>query len=255
VQRGHRPAPEDRGFRPREERQTRPYGPGNCLLLRCGCGARDGCGAAVAVVDCCWLCGCLVASLMTMMYTRDYLHTFAPCQGNCHCSVRIECVTVRAKLQFCPTQRQLLHSKRAVAYQPYRPSLQVETCVRAMLDSKGAPMDVIEPEKRAKKGSKYGNSGTLCAAHCSIEENPTFTDVSVGAVYTTLYSCSCPVVGLWAEHCCGYLARYVGFVVQQCASCWTLLTLCTNDTCRTVYNTLHCTFQCYSLLRAAARSP
>jgi hypothetical protein len=51
--------------------------------------------------------------------------------------------------------------------------------VRAMLDSKGAPLDVIEPEKRAKKGSKYGNSGTLCAAHCSIEENPTFSDVSV----------------------------------------------------------------------------
>jgi hypothetical protein len=64
----------------------------------------------------------------------------------------------------------------------------VETCVRALLDSKGAPLDVIEPEKRAKKGSKYGNSGTLCAAHCSIEENPTFSDVSVVGISLGLLS-------------------------------------------------------------------
>jgi hypothetical protein len=65
--------------------------------------------------------------------------------------------------------------------------------VRAMLDSKGAPLDVIEPEKRAKKGSKYGNSGTLCAAHCSIEENPTFSDVSVTlqCMLHSIVSCGC----------------------------------------------------------------
>ena len=37
---------------------------------------------------------------------------------------------------------------------------------------------MVEPEKAAKRGAKYLNSGTLHATYCYIEENPTFSDVS-----------------------------------------------------------------------------
>lgn len=43
----------------------------------------------------------------------------------------------------------------------------------------GSALNVIEPEKVAKRGAKYANSGTLHATYCYIEENPTFSDVSV----------------------------------------------------------------------------
>lgn len=57
------------------------------------------------------------------------------------------------------------------------PMGQVDTSVRELLESKGAPLSVIEPAKQAKKGDKYMNSGSLHASNCRIEENPTFTDV------------------------------------------------------------------------------
>ena len=55
---------------------------------------------------------------------------------------------------------------------------QVDTSVRALMESSGAAINVIDPQKQAKKGDKYLNSGTLHATYCYIEENPTFTDVS-----------------------------------------------------------------------------
>jgi len=42
----------------------------------------------------------------------------------------------------------------------------------------GQALNVVEPEKAAKRGAKYLNSGTLHATYCYIEENPTFSDVS-----------------------------------------------------------------------------
>lgn len=69
---------------------------------------------------------------------------------------------------------------------------QVETSVRGLLDSNGTGLDVIEPDKKAKRGAKYLNSGTLHASHCVIEENPTFSDVS--AVWESGLFC----VTVWA---------------------------------------------------------
>ena len=59
---------------------------------------------------------------------------------------------------------------------------EVNTSVRTLMDSKGSAQAVIDPAKRAKKGDKYINSGTLHATYCSVEENPTFTDVSTSVV-------------------------------------------------------------------------
>ncbi|KAJ1442231.1 Copine-domain-containing protein [Ochromonadaceae sp. CCMP2298] len=58
----------------------------------------------------------------------------------------------------------------------------VETSVRAMVASNGTAMDVIEAEKKNKKRN-YVNSGTLHATHAYIEENPTFSDVSMYGMY------------------------------------------------------------------------
>ncbi len=55
---------------------------------------------------------------------------------------------------------------------------QVDTSVRGLIESNGSAFNIIKPEKLAKKGDKYVNSGTLHATYCYIEENPTFTDVS-----------------------------------------------------------------------------
>ncbi len=52
----------------------------------------------------------------------------------------------------------------------------VDTSVRELVTIKGAPLNVIEPEKQKK--SSYKNSGTFSAGNCSIEHNPTFGDVS-----------------------------------------------------------------------------
>lgn len=52
----------------------------------------------------------------------------------------------------------------------------VNTSVRAMLTNNSAPMEVIEPDKKAKtKG--YTNSGHVVAANTRIEHYPTFTEV------------------------------------------------------------------------------
>lgn len=53
----------------------------------------------------------------------------------------------------------------------------VETSARALMDSNGAGMNIVDPAKKAKKGDKYLNDGTLHASYCYIEENPTFADV------------------------------------------------------------------------------
>jgi hypothetical protein len=58
---------------------------------------------------------------------------------------------------------------------------QVDTSVRELLASNGAALLVIEPTKKAERGAKYLNSGTLHASHCLIEENPTFADVCSNA--------------------------------------------------------------------------
>lgn len=53
----------------------------------------------------------------------------------------------------------------------------VETSVKALLDSRGAAMNVIEPDKQ-KKSKSYVNSGTLTASNVFVEPHPTLTDVS-----------------------------------------------------------------------------
>ena len=55
---------------------------------------------------------------------------------------------------------------------------QIETSVQALIESNGAAINVIEPEKQAKKGAKYVNSGTFHASNCYLQHNPTFADVS-----------------------------------------------------------------------------
>jgi hypothetical protein len=55
---------------------------------------------------------------------------------------------------------------------------QVNASVRDLLASGGNALNVIEPDKQAKKGAKYLNSGTFHASNCYVEENPTFSDVS-----------------------------------------------------------------------------
>ena len=54
----------------------------------------------------------------------------------------------------------------------------MDTSVRQLMASNGAALNVIDTAKKAKKGDKYLNSGTLHASYCYIEENPTFSDVS-----------------------------------------------------------------------------
>lgn len=54
----------------------------------------------------------------------------------------------------------------------------VETSVRGLLDCRGTPFNVIEPEKKAKSKS-YVNSGVLIAANCFVEPHPTLSDVSL----------------------------------------------------------------------------
>ncbi len=56
----------------------------------------------------------------------------------------------------------------------------VETSVRAMIMSNGAPLPVIEEAKKGKRG--YTNSGTLTCTHCNIEEKPSFTDYIIGGL-------------------------------------------------------------------------
>ncbi len=54
----------------------------------------------------------------------------------------------------------------------------MDTSVRQLMASNGAALNVIDAAKKAKRGDKYLNSGTLHASYCYIEENPTFSDVS-----------------------------------------------------------------------------
>lgn len=54
---------------------------------------------------------------------------------------------------------------------------QVETNVRLLLQARGQPVPVVEPEQQAKK-KNYVNSGVLLARSPSIEKNATFADVS-----------------------------------------------------------------------------
>ena len=51
--------------------------------------------------------------------------------------------------------------------------------MRALLTSNGKALNVIDPVKQKKRGDKYLHSGTLHATYCYIEENPTFSDVSL----------------------------------------------------------------------------
>lgn len=60
----------------------------------------------------------------------------------------------------------------------------VSTSVRAMLSSNGAPMPVLEADKKDKKG--YTNSGTLTAANVSIEYHPAFLDFVKGGLEISL---------------------------------------------------------------------
>ena len=55
---------------------------------------------------------------------------------------------------------------------------QCETSVRSLMDSRGAAMNVIEPEKQ-KKSKSYVNSGTLTASNCVVEAHPTLSEVQI----------------------------------------------------------------------------
>eukprot|EP01032_Pedospumella_encystans_P011642 gene11642-13527_t len=63
---------------------------------------------------------------------------------------------------------------------------QVDTSVRQLMASNGAALNVIDTAKKAKKGDKYLNSGTLHASYCYIEENPTFSDFIAGGMQINL---------------------------------------------------------------------
>ena len=67
---------------------------------------------------------------------------------------------------------------------------QVETSVRAMLESNNTAVNVVEPLKKAKKAS-YVNSGTLMFSNVVIEHHPTLTEVR----YTKTHPSPCRVAG------------------------------------------------------------
>lgn len=60
----------------------------------------------------------------------------------------------------------------------------VETSCRQLLTSNGGGFNVIEPEKKKKKG--YVNSGTLVASNVIVEYNPTFTEFIAGGCEISL---------------------------------------------------------------------
>lgn len=60
----------------------------------------------------------------------------------------------------------------------------VMTSVRGLLDSRGAPLNVIEPEKQ--KNKSYTNSGTLTCANCFVEPHPTFQQFVMGGLEVSL---------------------------------------------------------------------
>jgi hypothetical protein len=61
----------------------------------------------------------------------------------------------------------------------------VMTSVRQLVDSRGAAMNVIEPEKQ-KKTKSYTNSGTLSVSNCIIEVNPTLSEFIAGGCEISL---------------------------------------------------------------------
>ena len=64
---------------------------------------------------------------------------------------------------------------------------QVDTSVRALLDSNGHALHIIDPVRKAKKGAKYLNEGTLHATYTYVEQNPTFADVSMACILLLNY--------------------------------------------------------------------
>ena len=62
----------------------------------------------------------------------------------------------------------------------------IETTVRGLVDSRGAPFNVIEADKKAKKAS-YVNSGTFMAANVHIEHYPTLAEVCVPGYQSHIY--------------------------------------------------------------------
>lgn len=60
----------------------------------------------------------------------------------------------------------------------HKPMGNVMTSVRGLLDSRGAALNVIEPEKQSTRG--YVNSGTLTVSNAFVEPHPTFQQFIVG---------------------------------------------------------------------------
>ena len=60
----------------------------------------------------------------------------------------------------------------------------VETSVRGMLEARGNPFDVIEPEKKKDRG--YANSGTLTALNATVEHHATLVDYIAGGLEISL---------------------------------------------------------------------
>ena len=60
----------------------------------------------------------------------------------------------------------------------------VVTSVRGLVDSRGAPFDVVEEKKQSKKG--YKNSGTLTVLNAGIQKRPAFLDFIKGGCEISL---------------------------------------------------------------------
>ena len=60
----------------------------------------------------------------------------------------------------------------------------VETSVRGMITANGSPFQVIETEKKNKRG--YTNSGHLICGNCMIEQHPSFSDFVMGGCELSL---------------------------------------------------------------------
>ena len=57
---------------------------------------------------------------------------------------------------------------------------QIDTSVRGMLEARGSPFNVVEPEKKKDRG--YTNSGTLMALNATVEHHATLVDYIAGGL-------------------------------------------------------------------------
>ena len=113
----------------------------------------------------CWR-GDHVTNTLNPAWTTSRIPLVALCNGDIDRPIRI----------------QLMDYESSGKHQPMGV---VDTSVRALMNSAGAPMNVIEADKKAKSKS-YVNSGTLSAQRCVIEKHPSMTDFIMGGCEVSL---------------------------------------------------------------------